>query len=384
MEKLIIKNFGAIKNAEIDIKKYNLIIGDTSIGKSTIAKLICIFRNLLVKGVANIDNFKKELERYGIPFLDKTSEIVYHYKDDFFVHIKNEEIIDKKNSRIVREYINTVNKENKHNRVSLSNKGLEEFYLATIEFLSKISPEEDFFKNQMKEKPLYIPAERMYFSVLGNSIAGLWANNVNVPQAFLDFAGHIEKAKQNISELRYEPLDLTYHKNKTKDYVIINGVRLNIEHTSSGVQALLPLVMVLNDIEKESYEKMVCIEEPEISLFPQRQKQVVEHIVASANEKSFSVVITTHSPYVLSAFDNLIMAYNVAQEKPHRAEEVHQIISKEKWISYEEVSAYELKDGTLISLMEEEYKGLNTNAIDQVSNELGKQLDKLLDLRYEE
>lgn len=30
MEKLIIKNFGAIKNVEIDIKKYTLIIGDTS------------------------------------------------------------------------------------------------------------------------------------------------------------------------------------------------------------------------------------------------------------------------------------------------------------------------------------------------------------------
>lgn len=44
MEKLIIKKFGAIKNAEVDIKKYTLVIGNTSTGKSTIAKLVCIFR----------------------------------------------------------------------------------------------------------------------------------------------------------------------------------------------------------------------------------------------------------------------------------------------------------------------------------------------------
>ena len=34
MAHLIVKNFGAIKSAEIEIKKYNFFIGHTSSGKS--------------------------------------------------------------------------------------------------------------------------------------------------------------------------------------------------------------------------------------------------------------------------------------------------------------------------------------------------------------
>ena len=45
MEKLIVKNFGPIKEAEIDLTKYVVFIGDTSVGKSVLAKLISIFRD---------------------------------------------------------------------------------------------------------------------------------------------------------------------------------------------------------------------------------------------------------------------------------------------------------------------------------------------------
>lgn len=45
MAHLKVINFGAIKSADIEIKKYNFFIGHTSSGKSTIAKLIAIFNN---------------------------------------------------------------------------------------------------------------------------------------------------------------------------------------------------------------------------------------------------------------------------------------------------------------------------------------------------
>ncbi|OAV74220.1 hypothetical protein Barb7_02310 [Bacteroidales bacterium Barb7] len=46
MEYLRITNSGAVESAEIEIKKYNIFIGDTSSGKSTVAKLITIFNSL--------------------------------------------------------------------------------------------------------------------------------------------------------------------------------------------------------------------------------------------------------------------------------------------------------------------------------------------------
>ena len=46
MQKIIIKNFGAIKEAEIDIPKTLVLIGEQASGKSTIAKLIYFFQGL--------------------------------------------------------------------------------------------------------------------------------------------------------------------------------------------------------------------------------------------------------------------------------------------------------------------------------------------------
>ena len=44
-DRLIIKNFGPIKKAEIQIRKYNIFIGDTACGKSIAAKLLSIFNS---------------------------------------------------------------------------------------------------------------------------------------------------------------------------------------------------------------------------------------------------------------------------------------------------------------------------------------------------
>lgn len=66
IEKLIVKNFGPIKEAEIDLTKYVVFIGDTSTGKSVLAKLISIFRDfstILDNKVADFDG-KLDLENY--------------------------------------------------------------------------------------------------------------------------------------------------------------------------------------------------------------------------------------------------------------------------------------------------------------------------------
>ncbi|MGL5035609.1 MAG: AAA family ATPase, partial [Microcystaceae cyanobacterium] len=46
MQKIVIKNFGPVKDAEIEIKKVLVLIGEQASGKSTIAKLIYFFKTL--------------------------------------------------------------------------------------------------------------------------------------------------------------------------------------------------------------------------------------------------------------------------------------------------------------------------------------------------
>ena len=76
MEKLIVKNFGPIKEAEIDLTKYVVFIGDTSTGKSVLAKLISIFRDSNLRIDSN-KAFKELLLNYNIEFSNENTNIIY-------------------------------------------------------------------------------------------------------------------------------------------------------------------------------------------------------------------------------------------------------------------------------------------------------------------
>lgn len=89
MAHLIVKNFGAIKSAEIEIKKYNFFIGHTSSGKSTIAKLLAIFNNSVFWAIKEGDfkGFFKLLEKYNINFDFKPSTIIKYSNDKYYWEI---------------------------------------------------------------------------------------------------------------------------------------------------------------------------------------------------------------------------------------------------------------------------------------------------------
>ena len=46
MQRIVIKNFGAVKEADIELKKITVLIGEQASGKSTIAKLVYYFKTL--------------------------------------------------------------------------------------------------------------------------------------------------------------------------------------------------------------------------------------------------------------------------------------------------------------------------------------------------
>ena len=81
MQKIIIKNFGPVQDAEIEIKKVLVLIGEQASGKSTIAKLIYFF-----KGLSNylLYHFRRyisnNLEKINT---DIEQEIIAFIKDKF-------------------------------------------------------------------------------------------------------------------------------------------------------------------------------------------------------------------------------------------------------------------------------------------------------------
>lgn len=383
MEKLIVKNFGPIKEAEIDLTKYVVFIGDTSVGKSVLAKLISIFRDsfLLLSLTDSLKiNIKNELKRYNIDFDTDNAEIRYCDGNVILSELINDEIVlidielKKDSLNKVKNQFDELTKESVFSQFLDFDK--EKFL--KFSFIH-------FLKNRYST---YIPAERILFSLIGNSLSGLWANNVALPECYKDFAAKYEVARGEIKVAQYEKFNVNYSYNKGVDEVFVNNVKVLLSEASSGIQSLIPLLLVIdyeiktNDIDF-NYGKALIVEEPELNLFPIKQKKLIDHILLKINDTKHKVIITTHSPYILSSLDTLMLAKNTFDEHPDLKEEINAIVPESNWIDYNDISVYEVRnDGKVYSIKNEEFKSIDVNAIDSVSDIISEEFDKLTELRY--
>ncbi|WP_277017129.1 AAA family ATPase [Flavobacterium lindanitolerans] len=390
MEKLIVKNFGPIKEAEIELTKYVVFIGDTSTGKSVLAKLISIFRdaNFIFQN-QGVKKFKELLVYYNIDFNFENSTFDYYFGDYRFKFLNNEftlligdNIIEEKNKLYsdrdndIVKIFSSINSNIDSIKANADNKDL----IQSIEnFLLKI-------KSTPLKQTVYFPAERSLISVVGESISGLWANNVALPNYFKNFSANYEMARKYKLHKQYSDFGFEYKFENGEDKIVYAGQQIFLNQASSGMQSLVPLLLVFDFfLNAESYKliKSILIEEPELNLFPKRQKVLVDYIVNGINKSEDSLVITTHSPYILSVLDTLILAKNTFNEHPDLRKEINSIIPKSNWIDYNDISVYEVRDdGKVYSIKNEEFKSIDTNAIDGASDVISEEFDKLTELRY--
>ena len=127
------------------------------------------------------------------------------------------------------------------------------------------------------------------------------------------------------------------------------------------------------------------IEEPELNLYPTAQKDLIYASdewswIPNIDYQDAEWVITTHSPYVLSSFNTLMLAYKVAQKSDELRAEVEQIIPSRCWINPDEFAAYYVDNGTVRSIMSEKTGLISDNELDDVSDDLADEQDKLFAL----
>jgi hypothetical protein len=193
----------------------------------------------------------------------------------------------------------------------------------------------------------------------------------------------------------------------TPDFESLDHRTLPLSMLSSGTQELLPLFNVLSrfaySYEHESVliessggsqvayrpvrkRPLLYLEEPEAHIFPSTQYELVQLFSWMANDPmlSFEWVVTTHSPYILSSFNNLLEAWQVAAAKPNAKDEVAKLIEERYWIKPSDFRAYCIHDGKLESIMDAETGLINGNYLDGISNEIGSQFDELLRIGYVE
>ena len=104
------------------------------------------------------------------------------------------------------------------------------------------------------------------------------------------------------------------------------------------------------------------------------------------NEKATNAswVITTHSPYILSSFNNLLEAWQVGHTDKERGISVQKIIDEKYWANPGGFRAYSIEDGHLKSIMDEETHLISDNFLDSVSERIGGEFDELLRIGYVE
>lgn len=370
-EILTIKNFGPIKDMTLELRKVNILIGDQGTGKSSVGKVLSVVKNVLDRSDMKLwvngeaadkermnkyfnDEFKKNLDEYGIINYPR-SDTYIEFKDSVF-HLIYE------NSEVYFQKIPARSKDRDTRIVA------------------------------------YIPAFREAVMLLNKSIFGLASLKAPLPQYFFSFGQYVINAKNSKSLYDYSNfLDVRYKNVNENDIIILkNGKEINIGEASSAVNSVVPLLLVFDYAVESNYSTdyriynhlncpYIIIEEPELNCFPTTQKKLMEYFISKIKYETTAhfdyycrLIITTHSPYILTSLNNLMYAHEVGQE--HR-EDTNNIIDKKYWINPDDVSAYMLlTDGTCEDILDRKENLIKAEKIDSVSGFLNEQFDALLNI----
>jgi AAA15 family ATPase/GTPase len=429
MATLKVLNFGPIKELEWEIKDYNLFIGPQAAGKSTIAKLVYYFLSLKdevgqyvfeasnkVPSVHTPDDIKKLLCKKFHQFFDiekafvnPSFRIEFQYRENHIVCLYwngatvsmdippsfDESLLGilKEARSIFRRKTNSLLTEDASLRIDLQN------------FENQITRLQSLFGDN-DATIIYVPACRSLLTALSIDVYKIKDAIDDASKDFVDrimelrklfnksFADIIEEKEQlslesldkksllHIRELISKILKGVYKYTGTEERLYYNETDyVPLSLASSGQQEAVWILQLIFSLVLNNKKATLVIEEPEAHLFPETQAYMVQLISLFARLKGNRVILTTHSPYILSTVNNLLYAAKVGAKHP---EEVNGIVPSYCWINYDTMGTCYVDKGRIESLMEDDSKQIKIGRIDEISNELNKQFDTLLQIDDDE
>ncbi len=386
---LTIKNFGPIKEAELDLKRFNVFIGKQGEGKSTIAKLIAIFQNLTLFytydqlslfSFYNIQNYfqedsyiKFENEFYCIESEEKKFQILAKGDFKLLEHVKKRKL----DNSYFENLLNQLDK-----TVAEMESAKPDESIKIIKRLAEIKKELNSFFLPLNSQ--YIPVERIFISMISNALYGMATNDISLPKFITAFGNEFSKARSEIKELDISSLGITYKFENGLDKVYKENKAINLSESASGIQSLIPMALVMNYINEQTNARQLkynfIIEEPELNLYPTTQKYLLGFIMEKCAVRQNGFTLTTHSPYILSCLNNLLFAYRVRNKCPDSEEQIRTIIRKEHWINPEEFNAFYVADGTARTIFNKESGLIAENELDDISDDLAGERDQLMEI----
>jgi predicted ATPase len=440
--KLIVKNFGPLKDIEIEVREMVTFIGAQASGKSTLAKLISILEDENFRSNSNT-SFQDELKKYNIlSYLNSTSYIHYQSKDvklTFAEFTFNENKFQKNTlhetlsslkeldpekvnfeefnllettKNLMRLFINgyklfvkddfysifetekqKIKFEIEFSKIRINN--LEIANTDVEKLINIIEKEQKFdsyiclyekilavFPNIFSFDSLYIPSERNFLHLIAENTLGLINNNVQIPKHLLNSGQDYEKALHTIKELPLNIIDkkIKYKREGKTSYIYHNkNEKVDLLESASGLQSAIPILLLV-EYSKSLKDKF-------------NFNFVVEEPELNLYPKAQHELIKYLVKNCLFDRKNLILTTHspfvlasinnllLAFDKGKtKPAEVNKIIKKESWLDPKNFIAYELKNGKAKKIMDDKLGQIKENMIDTVSDAFSDEFDKLLDL----
>ncbi len=395
MAHIVIKNVGPIKEVELDLNKINVFMGPQSSGKSTIAKIICHCQWVEKQCFSNYEK-QQPVFQSGTKFYDGMVE--YHRLEGYFGA----------KSRIVYsgDYI-TINYNHQKQSVSIKRSSKNTFkypkiayipsernLVAAIPNLKKYNETNDvilyFMYDWFSAREALI--EMSLKDVLHHQISYSYSNDrdyilddkkkilmTNASSGVQSLTPLMMVLKNNIETIYQKERPLSYEQMVVKDEALqsFEAVRNALAHSIFGVNTeelyrrLKSLAIakpksqqtIINDYETFSqlinnsfkyHLSNIYLEEPEQNLFPETQGKFVYWLMKLLKDenRNHTLTITTHSPYILFSLNNCMMGGLVRENIPNDI--LQNIESRDAWIDPKKVSIYEIHDGTLKCIQDED------------------------------
>lgn len=355
-ESIIIKNFGPLKEVEIDdIKPLTVFIGKSAGGKSIIMKVIVLMR--YIYKMVNIRSYLKNAKITRSPFKLRFNSLLHDGLKGMIT------------AQTEIYYTVEINR-NKYT-LKYTNRGLQ----------SDINiPDKDliFFKEA------YVSGMRSLIPIWASKAVSVKGENLGFffHETFNDFNDATDVIKEQ--KLEYLNLKMKVRKsgNRPKLFTIESlqndAVPIELRYASSGIQTSAPLVAIVHYFAqefsfKDAFQRSVLnylykqdlltkftpginrnklgkyvhihIEEVELSLAPEDQRAFMSNLVEEVfhknkKDRKLGLMVSTHSPYIVNHLNVLLRAGYF-----EKARENYPFLEKD------DIAVYRVNEGKIISLM---------------------------------
>lgn len=404
MAHITIKNIGPIKDASFDLNKINIFMGPQSSGKSTIAKIVSYcswYEKNTILHTSKRPNFFEELISFHNleeSYFSEDSEIIYESdicnldfkwklkdglqnKVDF--HLKEGQVF--RNRKIIyipaeRNFVTLQGlgkyNETRDNILSF----MYEWFMAKKELTEKYSysmpinglGDVSFYYDKESDSDKIIIEKDKSIKLLHASsglrtciplivvfnyiMMGIYKSaRTKTPFEIIDFEEKLKFIKTKSYDVTEDVKSrMTKLKSMIDEMMVetpVSDGKIDYKNTLVNMQEQLANIL---GYYSDYHYSQVIIEEPELNLFPKTQQELIYYMIGLLNRdpKDHQLILTTHSPYILFAINNCMMGGLVGDKIPE--DEAKGIPSKSAWIDPLNVSVFEIHDGTIRSIQDED------------------------------